>query len=100
MTSLQFYLERAAQSRREADEASLANVRDRCISAAIAWEGMAARMERTQAYRDDYAAARAERPGHQPASAPKQTKNDNEQNESNQPERATSAAPAHPPPAP
>lgn len=100
MTSLQFYLERAAQSRREAGETSLANVRDRCISAAVAWEGMAARMQRTQAYRDDHAAARAERSGDQPASAPPQTKNDNEENDSIEPKGATSAAPPNPPPAP
>ena len=93
MTTLQFYLDRAAQSRREAEQSSLANVRDRCISAAIAWEGMAARMQRTQEYRNDYAAARAERIGNEPESAPQQTKNDNEQNEPNQPEGATSAAP-------
>ncbi len=100
MTSLQFYLERAAQSRQEAGEASLANVRDRCLSAAMAWEGMAARMQRTQEYRDHYTAARAGRPGHPPASAATQTKNDNEHHESNQPEGATGAVPQDPPAAP
>jgi hypothetical protein len=97
MATLEFYLERAAQSRREAEEASLTNVRDRCISAAVAWEGMAARLQRSHDYRDSHAAARAERTGHQPEGAPTPTKNDNEENESNEPRGATGAAPQDPP---
>ena len=39
-----FYLERAAEARRDADATPLQNVRDRCLRAAEAWEQMAARV--------------------------------------------------------
>jgi len=42
-----FYTERAAQARRDADTALLANVRERWLCAAAAWEVMAARAART-----------------------------------------------------
>nr|WP_294168243.1 hypothetical protein [uncultured Sphingomonas sp.] len=58
MSTLQFYTERAAECRREADEATLANVRVRCLSAAEAWENMADRARRTQSYRTAHEAAR------------------------------------------
>jgi hypothetical protein len=51
MTPLQMYIERAAECRREADSANLANVRDRCLSSALAWESMADRAEQTEIYR-------------------------------------------------
>ena len=50
-THHEFYLERAAAARRDADEATLANVRERCLRAAAAWEEMAARAARTERMR-------------------------------------------------
>lgn len=44
----EFFLARAAEARGDANSADLANVRDRCLRAAEAWEGMAARAERTE----------------------------------------------------
>lgn len=51
MSTLAFYQERAAQCRREADDSTLDNVRARCLSAAAAWDNMAARMEKMQSFR-------------------------------------------------
>jgi hypothetical protein len=45
------YLLRAEAARAEADEATLANVRDRCLRAEAAWMEMAARAERTETMR-------------------------------------------------
>lgn len=53
MTTLEFYNERAAECRREAQSSRLVNVRDRCLSAAVAWEAMAERVRRTEAFRAD-----------------------------------------------
>lgn len=50
------YRENAAQARRDADAATLDNVRDRCLRAEAAWLDMAERQERV-------ATARAEREG-------------------------------------
>ena len=61
MSTLQFYAERAAQCRRDADEASLENVKRRNLEAAEAWEAMADRLERTNAHRDANEAAREAR---------------------------------------
>ena len=61
MSSLEFYAERAAQCRRDADEASLENVKRRNLEAAAAWEAMAERMVRTNAHRDANEAAREAR---------------------------------------
>jgi hypothetical protein len=47
----EFYNERAADARRHAATASLDNVRDRYLRAAIAWETMAARLGRTERMR-------------------------------------------------
>lgn len=62
-TNQEFYLERANQARREADEASLQNVRERCLRAAAVWEDMADRARRTDRMRArqeaEKAAARA-----------------------------------------
>jgi len=52
MSTLQFYAERAAECRREADAATLENVRRRSLEAATAWEAMAARITRTNAHRE------------------------------------------------
>jgi len=57
-----FYIERAASARRDADAAPLANVRDRHIRAALAWDVMAdrlARIERMRAETDARKAAAA-----------------------------------------
>ena len=51
MTTLELYIERAAECRREADSASLANVRNRYLSSAMAWESMAGRAQQTELYR-------------------------------------------------
>ncbi len=47
----QFYLARATEAKKEADAATLDNVRDRCLRAAAAWDGMAARAARTEKMR-------------------------------------------------
>jgi hypothetical protein len=60
MTPLQNYIERAAECRREADAASLANVRDRCLSSALAWESMADRAEQSEIYRVNEVQRKAE----------------------------------------
>ncbi len=51
MSTLKFYNERAAACRAEADGSKLLNVRERWMSAAVAWDEMAAGMRRTEAYR-------------------------------------------------
>ena len=51
-THLQFYLDRAAEARNEAEAAILDNVRERCLRAAVAWEKMAARAAWTDAARE------------------------------------------------
>lgn len=52
------YLLRAEQARTEADEATLDNVRDRCLRAEAAWMEMANRAERTEKMRVDQLAAK------------------------------------------
>jgi len=42
----QYYLDRAAEARRDAEAASLANVRDRCLRSEAAFLDMASRAER------------------------------------------------------
>ena len=59
MSTLQFYTERAADCRRQADTTNLPNVRARCLSAADAWDEMADRVHRTQVYREADAARKA-----------------------------------------
>ena len=51
------FLLRAEEARTQADEATLDNVRDRCLRAEAAWMEMAARAERTEKMRADQAAA-------------------------------------------
>jgi len=60
MSTLEFYRSRADQCAREADEAKLDNVRDRCLRAQAAWEEMATRAERGQTMRDKLARDKAE----------------------------------------
>lgn len=59
MSTLEFYTERAADCRRQADTTNLMNVRARCLSAASAWDDMADRVRRTQVYRQEDAARKA-----------------------------------------
>ena len=47
----QFYVARASEAKRDADAATLDNVRERCLRAAAAWDGMAARAARTEKMR-------------------------------------------------
>jgi hypothetical protein len=47
----EFYRARAEEARKEAGATSLANVRERCVRAAEAWEAMAARAERSDTNR-------------------------------------------------
>ena len=53
------YLLRAEQARSEAEEASLENVRERCLRAEAAWMEMAARAERTERMRATQLAEKA-----------------------------------------
>jgi hypothetical protein len=55
------YRARAATERDNAAVSSLANVRDRCERAAIAWDQMADRAERVKTQRDEREALTAER---------------------------------------
>jgi len=54
-----FYAARAADARRDAEAASLANVRERCLRAAAAWEEMADRSARTDRLRAETEARKA-----------------------------------------
>lgn len=56
MSNLDFYLARAAEARTDADNASLDNVRDRCLRAAAAWDAMAQRAQRGDTFRAKLAA--------------------------------------------
>ena len=51
MSQHDFYLTRAAEARADAEAATLANVRDRCLRAEAAWNEMAARAARTERMR-------------------------------------------------
>ena len=51
MSTQQFYVDRAAEARRDADAATLDNVRDRCLRSEAAWAEMAARAARTEKMR-------------------------------------------------
>ena len=53
------YRQRAEQARSEADEATLDNVRDRCLRAEAAWNEMANRAERTEKMRASQEAYKA-----------------------------------------
>ena len=51
MSTQQYYLDRANEARREADAATLDNVRQRCLRSEAAWAEMAARAARTEKMR-------------------------------------------------
>lgn len=55
----ELYRLRAEQARAQADEATLENVRERCLRAEAAWMEMAARAERTEKMRASQIAAKA-----------------------------------------
>jgi hypothetical protein len=97
MPTLEFYLERAAEARRDADGADLANVRDRCLSAAVAWDGMADRLRRTQDFRDAHEATRVAAAAQLANTL--QPKNEDESEYTDEPHGAQ-RAPADPPTAP
>ena len=54
-----FFLARAAEARRDAEAATLSNVRERCLRAADAWDVMADRAERSERHREADAARKA-----------------------------------------
>jgi hypothetical protein len=57
-SQLDFYRARASEARADAEAATLANVKDRCLRAAAAWDAMAARAERSDTHRAQAEAAR------------------------------------------
>lgn len=57
----EFYLTRAAESARDAENATLANVRDRCRRSEAAWLSMADRIARGEAMRETLAAEKSAR---------------------------------------
>ncbi len=61
MPNADFYRARADEERLAADAARLANVRERCLRSAAAWEVMADRAARTAHHRDEEAVRRAMR---------------------------------------
>jgi hypothetical protein len=61
MSTLEFYVERATQCREQAAKTTLANVRERYLRSALAWESMADRLRVAETYRADDAARKAER---------------------------------------
>ena len=59
ITQLQFYLDRVAQARADADAATLDNVRDRCLRSEAAWKQLADRAAKTEQMRSAQEAAKA-----------------------------------------
>lgn len=53
------YMDLAAQARADAEQATLANVRERCLRAEAAWTVMAQRAERTERLRVAHEVAKA-----------------------------------------
>lgn len=60
MSQLEFYRARAAEAKRDAEAATLDNVRDRCLRAEAAWAEMAARADRGDRMRAKAEAEKAE----------------------------------------
>lgn len=54
----QFFVDQAEQARRDADAATLDNVRERCLRSAAAWAEMARRASRTERMRAESEAAK------------------------------------------
>lgn len=59
-TNLDFYLARAAQSRVEAEAATLDHVRERCRRSEAAWQALADRAERSELMKAAEAVRKAE----------------------------------------
>jgi hypothetical protein len=59
MSDADIFSARAAEARRDADGATLDNVRERCLRSAEAWEGMAARAARSVQFRAEAAEKKA-----------------------------------------
>jgi hypothetical protein len=59
-TSREFYVERAAQARAEAEASTLAHVRERCLRSEAAWTAMADRAERSEKLKEAEALRKAE----------------------------------------
>ena len=59
MSTLEMYLERAAQCRADAAHTTLEKVRDRALRSAIAWESMADQIRVTENYQRANQAARS-----------------------------------------
>jgi hypothetical protein len=57
----EFYMARADECAREAENATLANVRDRCQRSEAAWRSMADRLIRGEVMRETLAAEKAKR---------------------------------------
>ena len=55
----EYYADRASEARRDADAATLTNVRDRWLCAAAAWEAMSARAARGERHRAELEARKA-----------------------------------------
>ena len=55
-----FYRDRADEARRAAEASDLANVRERCLRSAAAWQEMADRARRTDRMRTEAEAKKAE----------------------------------------
>jgi hypothetical protein len=69
-TQQQFYTDRANEARRDADAATLDNVRERCLRSEAAWTEMAARAGRTERMRIKSDAQKlAARAGQEPSEA-------------------------------
>jgi hypothetical protein len=51
MSNAEYYAEQAEKARRDAADANLDNVRDRCLRSAEAWDDMATRAARTSRMR-------------------------------------------------
>lgn len=79
MTDRETYLARAAEAHEAAAEATLDNVRDRCLRSEQAWMIMAQRAERTETMRATLLAAKAA--AETPATANTNKKNQNESQE-------------------
>jgi hypothetical protein len=60
MTTLEIYSDRAVQCRDEAAVAVLANVKERCLRSAEAWEGMVDQLRVTEVYRANELVRKAE----------------------------------------
>jgi len=60
-SNLQFFRARAEQARSEAEAATLAHVRDRCLRSEAAWAALAAKAERSERMRVAELERKAER---------------------------------------